>query len=92
MSDNVISLDGGGPPKAAAVPRPDLIAFLEDMLAQAKSGHLQQVAAVFMDHTGFVGDGHSPVVERHELIPIIGGLEVCKHTLLQLAGFWKETE
>jgi hypothetical protein len=68
--------------KKAAVPNAELIAFLTELLDSAKTGHLQQVAAVWVDHTGVPGDGYSPGGHELELYPIIAGLEVCKATLL----------
>lgn len=92
MSENVINIHGGEPPISAGIPQPALISFLEELLAHARSGFVQHVAAVWIDKTGFVGDGHAPGCNNYDLIPLIGGLEVCKHTLLSLAKFDEDVE
>lgn len=49
---NVVSMSGKAPPAALGEPRQDLIELLEDLLASAKSGMLQNLVA-----TGFDKDG-----------------------------------
>lgn len=78
---NVVGIYGNSP-IAAAQPQPELIAFIERLLDVAKSGHLQHLAAVWIDKTGFVGDGYAPGAAPEDLIPLIGGMEVAKFSML----------
>lgn len=79
--DNVIGIGGRATTKArAAVPQ--VVSMCEMLLERAKSGDLRQLAFVYVDGTGRPTDGYGPGGPPEELIPIIGGLELCKATLL----------
>lgn len=73
---------GGRPSKRAATPSAPVIALLRHLLADAESGQLQQLAVVCVDANGVTTDAYSPGGHPLELYPVIGGLEVCKATLL----------
>lgn len=72
----------GAKSKKAGEPNAELITFLTGLLDLAKDGQIQQVAAIWVAPDGVVGDGYSPGGHPDELYGIIGGLEVCKATLL----------
>lgn len=80
MSDNVVGI--GGKTSKGVTPIPQCVALLKDLLAKAEAGHLRQIAFVWIDETGYILDGYAPGAPPHELIPIVGGLELCKATLL----------
>jgi hypothetical protein len=78
---NVVKLEGGQS-ASALEPQPAMIKALEEMLADAKAGRIQHLVAVFTD-------GHSPPTDLYQgsgepwhVAALIGGMELCKHTML----------
>lgn len=85
MAD-VVGIDGRKTTKSLE-PRAEVVSLLKDLLARAEDGSLRQIAVVFIDQTGRAMDGYAPGAAPDEMIPIIGGLELCKATLLsQMIG------
>jgi len=77
---NVVSLNGNLPSKLGE-PRHELIGVLENLLEQAKSGHLQSFIA-----TGFVSDGlrMSAWVDSHvNVYEMLGALSWLQHEYVQ---------
>jgi hypothetical protein len=68
---------------AALEPQPAIIAAIEHMLEEAKAGRIQHLVAVF-------NDGHSTPIDLYQgsgepwhVAALIGGMELCKHTMLR---------
>lgn len=77
----VVTLDG----KHAAVggePNPNVIATLEEMLQHAKDGRIQHLVAVFGDGVAPPNDLYVGSGEAAHVMSLIGGIDLCKHTLL----------
>src|SRR5262249_9513867 len=84
--DNVGDMGGRGTTQSPPPP-PQCIELIKMLLERAESGDLRQIAVVWVDGTGRPTDAYAPGAEASELIPIIGGLELCKATLLsQMVG------
>lgn len=73
---------GGGQSASALEPQPEIIKVLEEMLADAKAGRIQHLVTVFTD-------GRSPPIDTYQgsgepwhVAALIGGMELCKHTML----------
>jgi hypothetical protein len=81
----VVGIDGRTSVKARE-PSRLIISALTELLERAKAGDIRQIAFVYVDATGRPTDQYVPYEEPgalpEELIPIIGGLELCKATLL----------
>jgi hypothetical protein len=77
----IIGLHGDATTKGRE-PIPAVVEVLEQLLERARTGDLRQLAFVYVDGTGRPTDGYVPGAPPEELIPIIGGLELCKATLL----------
>lgn len=81
-NDNVISISGR-PLSAATQPNEQVISALEMMLDAAKSGQIQQVVAVWVDAQGMPRDLCQGSGEAWQVMAMIGGLELCKATLVK---------
>ena len=88
---NVISINGGKPdPNAPPSDNPermpewqtDMIKMLENLVEEAKAGRITDIAAVFMNGHESPGDMYVGGGDGTSIAAIIGGLELCKHTLL----------
>lgn len=67
----------------AGQPNEEVIKLLEDVLEQARAGNVQHIAMVYLDQNGTPSDAYAPGGASYELIPLVGGLEICKATLVQ---------
>jgi|GEM_PF-6396828 len=79
---DVIAISGK-PAACAGQPNEHVIKLLEDALEQARAGHVQQIAIVWLDPQGVPSDAYAPGGATYEVFPLIGALEVCKATLVQ---------
>lgn len=85
----IVSIDGR-PTAYALQPQPTVINALEELLAEAKAGRIQHLVAVFSDGVGFPIDVYVGTGEAGHVLKLIGGMELCKHTML-MSQFEKTT-
>ncbi|MFM1814597.1 MAG: hypothetical protein RLZ98_1292 [Pseudomonadota bacterium] len=81
MSGKVIDMSGRTSSKSGE-PVPEIIELLESLLAEAKQGQIQHFAFVTVDPHGISGDGYVPGGTGPDLVTVVGGLEICKASLL----------
>jgi hypothetical protein len=79
---NVIAITGDIPMQAAQ-PNQQVIDFLEDLLDWAKEGRVQAIATAWLEADGTPMDAYMPSGATFaQVMPLIGSLDLCKHTLL----------
>jgi hypothetical protein len=78
---NVVTMSGKTP-AVAQEPNAKIIAALEQMLQEAKDGRIQQLAAIYSDGAAPPSDLYVGSGEPVHAMALIGGLELCKHTML----------
>ena len=82
MTDNVVRLDGGER-LLVGEPDPHVVATLEDLLAEAKSGKLMTFAMVAFASDGFIRccwRGQTPATS------VLGGLRRLEYDMLRAIG------
>ena len=77
----VVTLSGAQS-AAALEPQPAIIEAIEQMLAAAKVGNIQHLIAVFTDGRSAPVDLYQGSGEPWHVAALIGGMELCKHTML----------
>jgi hypothetical protein len=87
---NVVTL-AGQQAAAALEPRKEIIDALEDILAQAKEGRVQHIVVVFSDGLTAPADLYQGSGEPHQVYTLIGGMELCKLTML-MSNFHETTQ
>jgi len=78
---NVVTF-AGEQSAAALEPQAAIIEALEQLLADAKAGHIQHLVAVFTDGRSAPNDLYQGSGEPWHVAALIGGMELCKHTML----------
>lgn len=78
---NIVTL-AGGQSAAALEPQQGIVDALENLLAAAKAGGIQHLVAVFTDGKSAPGDLYQGSGEPWHVAALIGGMELCKHTML----------
>lgn len=78
---NVVNL-GGGQASAARAPVIEVIETLEEMLADAREGRIQDLIAIVCDGEGACTDLYAGSGEVRPMIQLVGTMELCKHTIL----------
>lgn len=73
---------GGNQSAAALEPQKAIIEAIEKMLAEAKAGNIQHLIAVFTDGRSAPVDLYQGSGEPWHVAALIGGMELCKHTML----------
>lgn len=84
---DIIGIDGRERPRTGA--QPEVVELARKVLDLAESGELQQLAVVGADRDGGTFDAYAPggPIETMRILPVIGGLELCKATLVnQIVG------
>lgn len=85
---NIVNLSGKQATEAA-VPNPEVIKAIEELLQLAQDGQIQHFIAVFSDGKGPPCDLYAGAGEARHAMALIGGMELCKHTMLM--SFYQET-
>lgn len=73
---------GGRSSSKAAQPNRSVIDFLEKLLTQARDGQVQHIIACWLDANGIPTDAYAGGGHPMEIVPLIGSMELCKHTIL----------
>ena len=77
----VVSL-AGTPSSASMEPNKPIIDALVSMLQEARDGRIQHLAAVYTDGRGPPCDLYIGTGEPEQAMMLVGGMEMCKHTML----------
>ena len=72
----------GNQAASALEPRKEIIKALEEVLAQAKEGRVQHIVVVYSDGQSPSVDLYQGSGEPQQVASLIGGMELCKHTML----------
>lgn len=72
----------GNQAAASLEPRKEIIEALEEVLAQAKEGRVQHIVIVYSDGQTPPVDIYQGSGEPHHVSTLIGGMELCKLTML----------
>lgn len=78
---NVVTMSGKTA-AAALEPNAQIVKALEEILEEAKSGRIQHLVAVFSDGAAPPSDLYIGSGEPQHVMVLIGGMELCKHTML----------
>ena len=78
----VVSFGSGGQSAAALEPQPTIIEALEKILAEAKDGRVQHLAIIYSDGRSAPVDLYQGSGEPEHVSTLIGGMELCKLTML----------
>ena len=81
MSDNVVDMSGK-PSSKSGKPIKEIVELLETLLDEAKQGQIQHFAFVTIDVNGIPSDGYVPGGSVPDLVTVVGGLELCKASLV----------
>ena len=77
------------PVAALRIPQPSIVETLEKLLADAMDGRIQHLIAVYSDGVAPPTDCYVGTGEPAHVMQLIGGMELCKHTILM--GAFEET-
>lgn len=81
MTKNVVNL-GGRQAAVARQPNPDVIQALEILLQEARDGQIQHLVAIHSDGVSAPVDFYVGSGEPAHVLGLIGGMELCKQTML----------
>ena len=78
---NIVSM-AGKQSASSMEPNAGIIEALEQILEEAKAGRIQHFAAAYTDGKAPPSDLYMGSGEPAHVMMLIGGLEMCKHTML----------
>lgn len=79
---NIRSIAGGKQSATALEPNTEIVETLQRLLADAQAGQIQHLVAVYTDGRSAPVDLYQGSGEPWHVVALIGGMELCKHTML----------